>query len=221
MSLTSRIIHALFNSRVEVESLRSCELTDSVVSRDSVRQVYSHLAAAPEGEHPFATGRAMAESAGYSADLLDSLPALSVDAFAGVSNVGAFADIPAGARVLDIGCGAGLDSLIAARKVGPDGCVIGIDFSDTMLERAQRAALVASIENVEFRRADAEEIPIDDESVDLVLVNGLFNLNSDRTKIFAEIARVLKPGGSIFASELIVREPLPEEFLNDPANWFA
>ncbi|MBI3625608.1 MAG: methyltransferase domain-containing protein, partial [Candidatus Rokubacteria bacterium] len=108
--------------------------------RDAVRGAYSAAADRPDVKHPFPVGRAFAASLGYPSDLLASVPSGCVDAFAGVSNVAIFADTPQGARVLDLGCGAGLDSLIAARRVGVHGRVIGIDFSDEMLARARKAA---------------------------------------------------------------------------------
>ena len=115
--------------------------------REAVRQAYSEAAERPESEHPFPVGRCFAESVGYPADLLATLPSVSVDAFSGVSNVSIFADIPVGATVLDLGCGAGLDSLIAARRVGKTGRVISVNFSEAMIARACEAAIEAQINN--------------------------------------------------------------------------
>ena len=166
-------------------------------------------------------GRGFAESLGYPRDLLERLPSVSVDAFSGVSNVSIFAQIPGGAIVLDLGCGAGLDSLIAAQRVGPQGRVIGIDFSEAVLTRARRAAGEAGVENVEFHEAGAEDLPIEDGSIDVALVNGIFNLNPARDRIFRELSRVMKPGGSVYAAELILREPLGPDFRATEKNWFA
>jgi len=113
--------------------------------RNGVRQAYSDVAKNPQAEHPFPVGRQFAESLGYPPGLLADLPALAVEAFTGVSNVAIFADIPEGATVLDLGCGAGLDSLIAAKRVGPAGHVIGLDFSEPMLARAWQAAAEAEL----------------------------------------------------------------------------
>ncbi len=189
--------------------------------RDAVRNVYSAAADRPDVKHPFPVGRAFAVSLGYSLGLLASVPSGCVDAFAGVSNVAAFADIPQGARVLDLGCGAGLDSLIAARRVGPHGRVFGIDFSDEMLVRALEGAAEAGDRNITLCRADAESLPLQDGVVDVALVNGIFNLNPGRTEIFSELARVVRLGGRVFAAELILREPLPATNVFSEADWFA
>lgn len=189
--------------------------------RDSVRQAYSAAADMPGGEHPFPVGRNFAESLGYPKALLDALPVAATDGFVGVSNVSIFADIPAGATVLDLGCGAGLDSLIAARRAGSQGKVIAIDFSDSMLSRASQARDEAGLDNVEFRREDAESLSLEDNAVDVALVNGIFNLNPDRDAIFRELARVVKPGGYIYAAEIILREPLPPDVRDSEVNWFA
>jgi len=189
--------------------------------REGVRRAYSAAAERPEADHPFSLGRLFAEGLGYPPALLAELPSTSVDAFAGVSNVSLFADLPPGAVVLDLGCGAGLDSLIAARRIGPEGRVIGVDFSAAMLARARQSAKVMGYANVEFRHGDAENLPLEDASVDVALVNGIFNLNPAREAIFAQLARVLRPGGAVFAAELILREPLNAAEQNNPDNWFA
>ncbi|MFQ5932270.1 MAG: methyltransferase domain-containing protein, partial [Nitrospiraceae bacterium] len=173
--------------------------------RDGVRRAYSAAAVSPQDEHPFPVGRRFAESVGYPQDLLTRLPSASVDAFSGVSSVAVFADIPVGATVLDLGCGAGLDSLIAARRTGPQGKAIGVDFSDAMLARARQAAAEVGIDNVEYNQADAEKLPIENGSVDVALVNGIFNLNPARCEIFHELARVVRQGGAVYAAELILR----------------
>lgn len=143
-----------------------------------------------------------------------------MEAFCGVSNVSLFADIPEGAVVLDIGVGAGLDTLIAARRTGERGRVIGVDFSEGMLARARQAVCEARVRNVELYLADARRLPLEEESVDVALVNGIFNLNPARQAIFCELFRVLKPGGSVYVAELVLSAPLPEEEQN-AANWFA
>lgn len=190
--------------------------------RAGVHHAYTSVADQPAEEHPFAVGRAFAEKLGYPVEILNQLPALSVEAFTGVSNVAIFADIPAGARVLDLGCGAGLDGLIAAQRVGPHGSVIGLDFSEAMLARARHSAAEAQLANVEFRSGDAEQIPLEAASIDIALVNGIFNLNPARTAIFQELARVVRPGGQVYAAEMILKESLPTEAAQaNLADWFA
>ncbi len=189
--------------------------------REKVRDAHSAAAIRPKGRHPFPVGREFAESIGYAPDLLLRMPAACVDAFAGVSNVSVLAGIPAGSRVLDLGCGAGLDSLIAAHRTGPRGAVIGIDFSEDMLQRARCGASESGASNVVFCRADGERLPIATDSIDVAIVNGIFNLNPTRGAIFGELARVLRPGGAVYAAELILSQPRPPEQESDEANWFA
>jgi len=189
--------------------------------RQGVWKAYSGVAEKPQAEHPFAVGREFAERLGYSKATLDHLPALAVEAFTGVSNVSIFAGIPAGVVVLDLGCGAGLDTLIAAKRVGPQGKVIGVDFSEAMLARARPSAVESGWSNVEFCRGEAESLPVEDEAIDIALVNGIFNLNPARDAIFRELARVVRPGGAVYAAEMILREPLPAEEQNNIDNWFA
>jgi SAM-dependent methyltransferase len=188
--------------------------------RAGVHNAYSAAAERPSEPHPFPVGRRFAESIGYSAELLRGLPGDCVDRFAGVSNISLVAEIAPGATVLDLGCGAGLDSLIASRRVGPAGRVAAMDFSQAMLEHARRGARAAGTENVVFCRADAEGLPLPAASIDVALVNGIFNLNPARECIFHELARVVRKGGTVYSAELILSAPLPPEQQN-AANWFA
>ncbi len=189
--------------------------------RTAVRNAYSAAAETPCSKHAFPVGRDFAESLGYPADLLGELPSVAYEAFAGVSCVSVFADIRPGAKVLDLGCGAGLDSLIAGRRVGERGKVIGVDFSEAMLARAEQAACEADAGNVEFHQADAENLPFDDGAFDVALVNGIFNLNPARTAIIKELARVVRPAGMVWVAELILKAQLAPEAKADEANWFA
>ena len=189
--------------------------------RNGVLRAYTAAAEYPLGEHPFPVGRVFAESVGYPKEMLNTLPSMCSEAFAGVSNVAIFAEIPEAATVLDVGCGAGLDILIASQRIGNKGKAIGIDFSEAMLVRARQAADEAGAMNVEFRPADAEGLPIEDHYADVVLVNGIFNLNPSRRVVFEELSRVVKPGGRVYAAELILKEPLPEEIQASMENWFA
>jgi arsenite methyltransferase len=186
--------------------------------RARVRRSYSHVAENPAADHPYRVGRPLALEAGYSKETLDSVPAHSVDAFAGVSCVPCFAILPKAARVLDLGCGAGLDSLLVAGRAGS---VVGVDFSPEMLSRARQSAGLLKVTNVDFLEGDAEAIPLEAASVDVTLVNGIFNLNSARQDIFKELARVSRPGGVVFAAELVLKEPLPAEVKLSEADWFS
>ena len=189
--------------------------------RDGVRQAYTRIAERPLDEPLFPTGRVLAENLGYPVDLLDTLPNESVEAFCGVSNVSMFAEIPEGATVLDLGAGAGLDTLIAARRAGAGGKVVAIDFSDAMIACTRQAISEAQAGNVEVHLADAEQLPIEDASIDVAIINGIFNLTTDRSGIFQELARVVRPGGTVFAAELVLSSALTHEQRTDSTNWFS
>jgi len=189
--------------------------------RARVNGAYSAAATHPEQKAPFPLGRALAEDLEYPSEVLDDLPQPSVEAFAGVSNVSLFADLLVGATVLDLGCGAGMDSIIAARRVGPAGRVIGIDFSEAMLARAREAKELVNFPHLQFQQGDAECLPLADKSIDVAMVNGIFNLNPKRKEIFSELARVLRPHGRAYVAELVLTGPLPEGDHPSESNWFA
>jgi len=195
--------------------------TTPIPLREMVRGAYSAAADHPEEKHAFPVGRQFAESIGYPADLLASLPSVACDAFAGVSNVSVFADIPVGATVLDLGCGSGTDTLVAARRVGTSGKVIGVDFSRSMLSRARQAAVESGVVNVELRESDAERLPIRDGEIDVAIVNGIFNLNPAREAVLRELARVVRRTGTVYAAELTLSQPLPPEAPTNESDWFA
>lgn len=189
--------------------------------RESVRLAYSAAAADPSAKHPFPVGRGFARDLGYPQELLTRIPSESVEALAGVSAVSLQAQLREGLIVLDLGCGAGLDSLVAAERVGPTGCVVGIDFSPSMLDRANRSASRRRHLHVAFVRASAEQLPLRDSSIDVALVNGIFNLNPFREGIFRELGRVVRPGGHVFGAELILQSALPASLQSGSANWFS
>ena len=189
--------------------------------RQGVRQAYSAVAEQPADTHPFPVGREFAAGLGYPAALLADVPAVAVAAFSGVANVAIFTTIPAGATVLDLGCGAGLDALLAARRAGPSRRIVGIDFSAAMLARGHQAITEARVNNIAFVRADAERLPLARGSIDIAMVNGIFNLNPARQAIFRELARVVRWGGAVYAAELVLRAPLPPEMQASATNWFA
>ena len=186
--------------------------------KTAVRSAYSRIADEPHGDHALPVGRGLALAIGYPAAVLDHLPAGAVQSFAGVSNVHRFATISSSDVVLDLGCGAGMDSLIAATSAAS---VAGVDFSESMLDRARLAAEQAGVENVRFILGDAEAIDLPDSSVDVALVNGIFNLNPSRERIFSELARVIKSGGRAYAAELILRDGHEPAASDSPVDWFA
>ena len=211
----TRMFEKLFGSRKQAD----LAFEDSQLL-DAVRQSYSRAADDPAGKHPFPVGRDFSESVGYPAHILDALPAATVNAFAGVSNVSIFADISQGSTVLDVGCGSGLDSLISAGKTGPSGRVIGVDFSESMLRKAREAAGVAGAE-IEFHCCDASQTPLEEGSIDVILVNGIFNLNPKREEIFAEMNRLLKAGGHVYAAELVLTSSIRRKGLRNLDDWFS
>jgi SAM-dependent methyltransferase len=188
--------------------------------REAVKAAYSAAAENPSAAHPFPTGRPFAESIGYTTEALNGIPDECVAAFAGVSNISMTAPIAPGSVVLDLGCGSGVDSLIAARRVGSSGRVIGIDFSAPMLARARDGLAKAGIGNVTFHKPMLRACLWPILQWTLALANGIFNLNPAREAMFRELARVVRPGGLVYAAELLLAGPMPEAD-HTPSDWFA
>jgi len=189
--------------------------------RREVSEAYGRAASRPWGRHCFPVGRAFALNVGYPPSLLSAIPRAAVRSFAGVSNVSVFAEIPEGSRVLDLGCGAGLDVIVASRRTGPRGQVTAVDFSARMARAARMAVARAGCSNVTVVEGAAEEIPLPDGSVDVALANGIFNLNPHRERIFSELFRVLAPGGSAWVAELVLVRPMQETGPCSMRDWFA
>ena len=147
--------------------------------------------------------------AGYTGEELRALPTEAVVNAFGCGNPVAFGQIEEGQVVLDLGSGAGIDLLLAAKKVGPGGRVIGVDMTDEMIERARQNMRAAGVDNVEIRKGIIEELPVEDASVDWVISNCVINLSPDKPRVFSEIARVLRPGGQMLVSDIVV-EGLPQ-----------
>jgi len=146
----------------------------------------------------------------YADEWLIGIPEHSIESFAGTGNPFSLGEILPGERVVDVGCGAGIDSLIAAKKVGLDGRVIGVDMTPSMLEKARDAAGESGLANVEFRHGYAEELPVDDGWADVVISNGVLNLMPDKAAALEEMARVLKPGGRLQIGDILVQKAVPE-----------
>ena len=171
---------------------------------------YAEVALAPKNEFHFHTGRALAEKVGYSQDLLDALPDECVESFAGVGNPFSVGEVRAGETVVDVGSGAGFDSLVAGRLVGPEGNVIGVDMTPEMLKKARHNADLMKAANVSFREGLAEKLPVSDGLADVVISNGIINLVPDKETALKEILRVLKPGGRLYLSDIVVHKPVPD-----------
>jgi SAM-dependent methyltransferase len=186
------------------------EMVDREHLRAAIRAEYELVAAEPDHGFHFHTGRRLAARLEYSDEWLDGVPEDAIASFAGTGNPW-LGGVPApGERVVDIGCGAGLDTLIAARHVGKEGAVVGIDMTPAMLARASSAAARAGLVNVDLRHGYGEELPVPDGWADLVISNGVLNLMPDKEAALAEIARVLRPGGRLQVGDLLVQKPVPE-----------
>src|SRR6266567_4556760 len=185
---------------------------DTQVLRSEVSKLYSRVATDPDGDFHFHRGPAYAaEFLGYDPAELAALPSECTASFAGIANPHAIAPILPGETVLDIGCGAGTDLLIAARRIGPNGRAIGIDMTEAMRDRALASAASAGLSNVEVHRADATALPLPDGSVDVVISNGVLNLVPEKEKAFTEIWRVLRPGGRLQLADIVLEAELGEE----------
>lgn len=182
--------------------------------------MYSRVAAAPEGAFHFHRGPDYAAARlGYDSAELAALPADVTASFAGVGNPHAIEPLSRGAIVLDIGCGAGTDLLLAARRVGAEGQAIGIDMTEAMRSRAAAGAAACGLTNVIVRDGEATLLPVDDHSVDVVISNGVLNLVPDKHRAVAEIVRVLKPGGRVQLADIVISEVLPDSALRDIDLW--
>jgi arsenite methyltransferase len=187
-----------------------------------VASLYSRVATTPDGEYHFHRGPEYAAGLlGYDPEALAELPEASTASFAGVANPLKIETLEAGATVLDVGCGAGMDLLLAARQVGPGGKAIGVDMTTGMLESTKSSARELGLDHVELRQGDAEALPLDDNSVDVVISNGVLNLTTDKAQAFSEILRVLKPGGRLQLADIVVANELSESVRNDIDLWTA
>jgi len=187
--------------------------------RSEVKLKYRDVATNPEKGFHFHVGRPLAQMLDYPMDIVDSLPPRVVESFAGVNNPFSMGDLRPGERVLDIGSGAGFDSLLAARMVGPTGHVIGVDMTPEMRAKARANATLLGATNVEFRDGLAERLPLGDASVDVAISNGVINLCPDKLAVYREIARVLQPGGRLQIADVVVQKPLPDDAVADIDLW--
>lgn len=184
---------------------------DVDVLRDEIQKTYTEVSADQDKDFLFPTGRAWAEDLDYPQPELSRVPDATVESFAGVANPFALGRIPRGLTVLDLGCGAGTDLLIAAQMVGPEGRVIGVDMTPAMLERAGQSAQEMGLGDVELHESLIESLPLDDASVDMVISNGVIDLVPDKAAVFSEIDRVLRPGGRLQVADVVVHTEVSED----------
>ena len=187
--------------------------------REAIRQEYAEVALKPEQGFHFHTGRPLARMLGYDDQWLEGIPERSIESFAGTGNPFSLGLLQSGERVVDVGSGAGIDSLIAARMVGSEGWVIGVDMTPAMLEKARRSAYEGGLTNVEFRQGLAESLPVLDSWADVVISNGVLNLLPDKDAALREMARVLKPGGRLQIGDILVQKPVPESAKRNIDLW--
>ena len=199
----------------------SANTLDTQELESRVKEMYREVAEHPEREFHFETGRELAERLGYPPSELDEVPAEAIDSFAGVGYYFDLADLRPGETAVDLGSGSGMDSFLAARKVGASGRVIGIDMTDAQLDKARTLAGRAEFGQVEFRKAYIEALPLEDASVDVVISNGVINLSADKAAAFSEAARVLRPGGRLAIADIVSSTQLPDGVTCDASLWAA
>jgi SAM-dependent methyltransferase len=194
-------------------------LVDPDALRAQVRGKYREVAVDPGASFHFHTGRGLTSRLGYEADVVDALPDRAVESFAGVGNPFSLRRLEPGEKVVDVGSGAGFDSFIAAGQVGPGGQVVGVDMTAEMLAKARQTAAALGLAHVQFRDGLAEALPVEDGWADVVISNGVINLCADKQAVFAEIFRVLRPGGRLQFADIANGRPVPAGALRDIDLW--
>jgi arsenite methyltransferase len=184
---------------------------DVDVLREEIRRTYTDVSTAPEREFIFPTGRAWARELGYPEPELERVPDATVESFAGVANHWVLGRVEPGAVVVDLGCGAGTDLLIAAQMTGVTGRVIGVDMTASMLDRARESADAMGLDDVELHEALIESLPLADASVDVVISNGVIDLVLDKDAVLDEIDRVLRPGGRLQLADVVIHREVSED----------
>jgi arsenite methyltransferase len=184
-----------------------------------VKDMYRHVAEQPEGDYHFELGRTLAERLGYPADALDRIPAGAIESFAGVGYFFDLADLQAGESVVDLGSGSGMDVFFAALQVGAKGRVVGVDFTREQLEKARGLAEDGGFGQVELREGRIETLALADASCDCAISNGVINLSPEKDRVFAEVARVLRPGGRLAIADIVSEQQLKESIVCDANLW--
>jgi len=187
---------------------------------ESIRQKYTKVSVSPGGLFQYPTGRAALEALNYDSEVIQALPDSAMASYCGVGNPFTLEPIHEGEAVLDIGCGTGVDTLIAAILVGPKGRAVGIDMIPEMLDQAKNNLRETRLKNVTFQPASAENLPFPDESFDVVISNGVFNLIPDKVKALAEAFRVLRSNGRLMIADQVLTGNLPDDMKTRVENWF-
>lgn len=187
--------------------------------RAEIKAKYTEVALEPEKGFHFHTGKPLVRMLAYTDDVVAWLPESTVASFAGTGNPFTMGELKPGETVVDIGCGAGFDSLQAARQVGPTGSVIAVDMTDAMLAKTRSAAVQLGLKNIEARQGYAESLPVEDAMADVVISNGVINLTPDKTAVMSEVWRILKPGGRFQVADIAVYRPVPQDAKDDINLW--
>ena len=206
---------------VNQEVIAGVSPVDPDALREEVKAKYREVAVDPHGEFHFHTGRPLARRLGYDDAIVDSLPDAAVESFAGDGNPFSLQPLGPGEKVVDIGSGGGFDCFVAAQQVGPEGQVVGIDMTEEMLSKSRQTAAEMGCDQASFREGLIEEMPIEDGWADVVISNGVINLCPDKAQVFAEIYRVLKPGGRLQYADIANGNPVPEAAVADIDLWTA
>jgi len=187
--------------------------------KSQIKERFVKVALNPHSQQRHPTGPTSAKKLGYDPAVIDGLPAVVTESFAGVGNPLGLGELRAGDTVLDIGCGAGMDSILAARNIGPSGQVVGVDMTEEMAVKARQNAVAAGITNVAFHVADAGSLPMDDGTVDVVISNGVFNLCLEKPKVLAEVFRVLRPSGRVQMADILLDDVVTEREIEKKGSW--
>lgn len=185
-----------------------------------IREKYSKVAQTPEGQFKYPTGQKGLEELQYDKILIDRLPDAVISSYCGVGNPFSLGEISKGAQVLDVGCGAGVDTILAAMITGTDGSAVGVDIVPEMIARGESNLQMADIDNVSFHKTSGEGLPFPDDTFDVVISNGVINLIPDKRSALTEIFRVLKPGGRLMMADQVALDNVETDIKTRLANWF-
>ena len=201
------------NNSIQTQDLNINQL------RSAIQSEYESVALKPEQGFHFHSGRKLAKMLDYQDEWLDAVPERAIESFAGTGNPFSLGVLNPGETVVDVGSGAGIDSLIAARMVSPGGQVIGVDMTPVMLEKARQAAKDANLDNVTFRQGYGEALPVEDDWADVIISNGVLNLMPDKTAGLQEMARVLKPEGRLQIGDILLEKEVSQQGKQDISLW--